>query len=34
MCDDDTIEDKEEENEMERILQAMVNGEGSSISEE
>ena len=34
VCDDDTIEDNEEENEMERILQAMVNGEGSSIAEE
>ena len=36
VCEDDdhTVEDNEEENEMERILQAMVNGEGSSIAEE
>ena len=37
MCEEDNntnIEDKEDENEMERILQAMVNGEGNLISEE
>ena len=36
MCGDNEqqIEEIEDENEMEQILQAMVNGEGSRIAEE
>ena len=37
VCEDDdnlNIEDNEDENEMERILQALVNGEGNALSEE